>query len=458
MKRIFILALDGTPFTFLKKAVDRGLMPNFAALVKQSDFRQMDSVLPPVSSAAWASFMTGKFPSRHGIFGFVDRTPETLEWFVPLSNHLQGQTLWEYLSQHGKRVFVMNVPLTYPPRKVNGISICGFLGSDILKGTYPPEIGKILKARGYQIDVDTEAAKRDLISFIRQLHSVLDKRIETMRHFWRQEKWDFFMTHIMETDRLHHFLWEYMENNHPEYAPLFFDFYQKIDCMIAEIIQTIPDDMELLLLSDHGFTTLKKEVCINRWLWEKGLLRFTKSNPQTLADMHPESSAYSLYPGRIYINLQGREKNGVVKPGVDYEQTRQRIKQILFELRDPENRQPVVKDVLFSEQLSGQSKQKRQIFSAGNVNGINLSGNSKRLNSTPDMIALGHYGYDLKGNLWRENLFEKTVFNGTHTFDDAFILMRNKLLPDKRLSIAHIASIILSALEVPIPDDMETVC
>ncbi len=412
-------------------------MPNLAGLVKKSSFTQMDSVQPPVSSVAWASFMTGRQPHEHGIMGFIDRDPSTMEWYVPLADRLRAKTLWSILSEHNKRVFVMNVPMTYPPQKVNGIMICGFLGSDITKGTYPSEIGTLLKAKGYRIDSDVELAKRDLDGFVKDLKEVLEKRIDVMWEYFEREKWDFFMTHIMETDRLHHFTWELMETRHPKYESVFQEFYQRIDRLIGDVIRKIPKDMELILLSDHGFTTLKKEVYLNRWLWKKRLLRFTKPVPENLKDIHPSSKAYSLYPGRIYINLKGREKTGSVNPGIEYEQTRRTLKESLLQFKDPQTDQPVIKQVLNREEIYEEHNQYDSVRGQKETNSI-----------TPDLIAVPYDGYDLKGQLWRKNLFEKTVFNGMHTYDDAFFLIRERDLPEKRLSIADIAPIILNLMDL----------
>ena len=440
MDRIFILALDGTPYTLLNKLMAENRMPNLARLTAEAEFKQMDSVIPPVSSVAWASFMTGSHPGKHGIYGFVERDPETMNWYVPMSDRLKLNTIQTHLSSKGKRVFMMNVPLTYPPTPINGISICGFLGNDLKHGTYPAEIGTLLKARGYIIDADTELAKTDLNAFYNHLIDVLERRIETMWHFWVQEKWDFFMAHIMETDRLHHFFWEYMDMAHPVWTEKFYHFYKLIDLLIGEIIQKIPDDMPLMLLSDHGFTTLKKEVYLNRWLMENGYLEFQKQIPETLVDMHPSSKAYCLYPGRIYINLKGREKNGSVEQGLNYESLRQEIRQKLLDLVEPESQSKIIQKVYFGEELYVCDKGKKQI--------IQTNTQSPTYRRYPDLIAIPIDGYDLKGNLWRENLFEKTVFNGMHTFDDAFILLRNGVLPVDRLSIAEIASIINKILKV----------
>ncbi len=441
--RLFVLALDGTPCSFLQKAMQMGIMPHLKRLAEKSDFRSMRSVMPPVSSVAWASFMTGKKPHEHGIMGFIERDPSTMEWYVPLADRLRGHTLWEILSDYGKRVFVMNVPMTYPPRKVNGISICGFLGNDISRGTYPIEIGTLLKARGYRIDADTELAKQSLHLFFDDLLNVLDKRIEIMQHFLRQERWDFFMTHIMETDRLHHFFWELMATEQKPFVQMFFDFYRKIDRLIGDIYKNLTADTYFLLLSDHGFTTLKQEFYLNRWLWEQGFLKFTKEPPVNLNDLHPETKAYSLYPGRIYINLQGREKRGSVRPGTAYEQIRQKLEKLLSGVLDPRTGASVFSALIRGEVLYPTENKYNTLF------GLNSAQASPII---PDLVAVGASGYDVKGNLWHQRLFDKTVFNGCHTFDDAFVLLNGAALPDKSPEIVDMFDIILDLMGVARPD------
>jgi len=422
--RIFILALDGTPFTLLQQFMQDGVMPNLKKLVAESTFKQMDSVLPAVSSSAWASFMTGKTPAQHGILGFVDRNPNNMDWYIPNASHLRTKTLWQSMSEMGKRVFVMNVPVTYPPQAINGISICGFLGNDITKGTYPLEIGTLLKARGYQIDTDTELAKKDLSAFLDQLWAVFEKRIETMWYFYWQESWDVFMTHIMETDRLHHFFWEYFEQGHLQYKTRLVEFYKRIDREIGKIHTNLSEDSALLLLSDHGFCTLKYAVYLNRWLADNGYLHFNSVQPASLKDIASSTKAYSLYPGRIYINLKGREKNGSVAPGREYEQLRNDLIFHLKNLKDPSGLQ-VVKQVLRREDAYPEA-------------------NETEIPVLPDLVVISNRGYDLKGNLWHHTLFDKTIFNGMHTDDDAFILAKGMPIPEQRFSIDKLYQVIMS--------------
>jgi predicted AlkP superfamily phosphohydrolase/phosphomutase len=450
-RSLFILALDGVPYSLLKRLITDGVMPNLKSLVQDDNLRQMNSVMPSISSVAWASFMTGKNPGGHGIYGFIERDPRTMEVYVPTAINLKSQTLWHYLSQKKKRVFVMNVPLTYPPQEINGISICGFLGTDISKGTYPAEIGRELKANDYRIDVDTVRARDDLEWFISELNYTYDKRIETMWRFFDQEPWDFFMLHVMETDRLHHFLWEYAENADLTWTAQFIDVYQKIDHLIGRIADILPANMEYMILSDHGFCTLKNEVYINKWLFDNKYLKFVAhTTPDSLHAIHPESTAYSLIPGRIYLNLQGREKNGHVQPGLPYETIRESLKNQLLQLKDEEHKTEMVKTVYTREELYLGEQ------SVGlNLDHSRFSDTAHPFYLAPDLFIMPHDGFDFKGNLWRQTLTEKGSVVGTHTYHDAFMLVKDHILVKDSFSIVDAMPTVLHLMNIEPPNDLQ---
>jgi len=462
-KKLFILALDGVPYSTLKLIIADGVMPNLGALVSDENFRPMHSVYPTVSSTAWATFMTGMNPGRHGIYGFIERDPGTMEVYIPNAAHLHGQTLWEYLSHLGKKVFVMNVPCTYPPRKVNGILISGFLGTDITRMTYPPSVGPDLQRREYRIDADTWRAREDLEGFVRELHQVYDKRIAVMQEYYLQSERDFCMLHVMETDRLHHFLWEHRESGHPRWAAVFIDLYRKIDRLIGWILDNLKPDMELMLLSDHGFCTLKKEVFINRWLFDQGYLRFQNGKtPDDLRTIHPQSRAYSLIPGRIYINLRGRESIGSVDPGNAYERLRAELAENLADLRDPDTGDKMIEAALTREALyltdigsPGVKSRIQEDTSVSTPPANRLLPPADCFSLAPDLQIIPRDGYDFKGNLWRERLTEKGPVVGTHTCRDAFVCIPGSVLSGRPISLIDMMPTILDLMGVEFPACLE---
>ena len=279
--RALVVALDGVPYTYMRRLFEAGEMPNMRAITERGELAQMDTSMPNVSSVAWASFMTGANPGKHNIYGFLDRRPGTRRTYIPTSRDLRAPTILEILSAAGKRVFSMNVPVTYPPRPVNGTVIGCFLSPNLEKASPTPEVFRTLEAIGYQVDADPWLARHNKADFLPHLVEVFEARMEATRHFWRQERWDFFMTHIMETDRLHHFFWEEMENEDPRYAEAFLAFYRRVDEALGELRSWADDDTTLVVLSDHGFCSIRQEVHVNTWLAQNGYLRYATNEPKT---------------------------------------------------------------------------------------------------------------------------------------------------------------------------------
>lgn len=432
-RKVVVIGPDGTPLSLISSLIAEGELPNFARIFEGGSVRPMTSAIPAVSSVAWSCFMTGKNPGKHGIYGFLDRKPNSYDTYIPNSNVMRSETLWEILSRHGKRVVVMNVPVTYPPRRVNGILVAGFLSPRLEKATYPASVGEQLKSMGYRLDVDPWQARENKDKFLEDLYYTLDKRQEAMFHFMETEEWDFFMLQIMETDRLHHFLWEHWEKGDEKYAPAFLKLYHKIDGLLGRLYERLTEDTTLVVLSDHGFCTMKKEVFINRWLQDNGWLNFTKDPPDSLSDIHPDSKAYSMDPGRIFVNLRGREPQGSVDAGREYEALRKELTDALSELREPESGEPMIERVYKREEIySGECYPQ-----------------------APDLVAMPCRGYDLKGSIKKAVLTEKGVINGAHTYNDAMIYIQGRDINKQEVAIVDVMPTILRLMDVPIPRDVD---
>lgn len=432
-RKVVVIGLDGTPLTLVNSLIARQELPNLARIFEEGSVRPMNSGIPFVSSVAWSCFMTGKNPGKHGIYGFLDRIPNSYDTYIPNSKVMRSDTLWEILSKHGRRVVVINVPVTYPPRQVNGILVAGFLSPRLEKATYPGWVADQLKSMGYRLDVDPWQARDDKDKFVDDLYHTLDKREEAMSHFMQREDWDFFMLQIMETDRLHHFLWEEMERGDERYAPAFLRLYHKIDALLGRLRERLTEDITLVIMSDHGFCAMKKEVFVNRWLQDTGWLRFAKVPPESLKDIHPDSKAYSMDPGRIFVNLRGREPLGSVNPGKEYEALRDELTEALGQLRDPEGGEPIIDKVYKREEIySGEC-----------------------FPQAPDLVAMPHRGYDLKGSVKKSVLTQKGFVNGTHTYDDAMIYIRDQHITKDEVAIVDVMPTILKLMGVPIPKDVD---
>jgi predicted AlkP superfamily phosphohydrolase/phosphomutase len=286
---------------------------------------------------------------------------------------------------------------------------------------------------GYRLDVDPWQAREDRDKFLEDLYYTLEQREKAMSLFMETEDWDFFMLQIMESDRLHHFLWEPMEQGDEKYAPAFLKLYHQLDGLLGRLYDRLSDDTTLVLMSDHGFTALKKEVYLNRWFQDRGWLSFTKDPPESLKDIHPDSKAYSMDPGRIFVNLRGREPQGTVNPGQEYEALRTELVEALGRLADPESGEPMIEAIYRREEIySGQC-----------------------YDQAPDLVAMPRRGYDLKGSIKKDILTDKGVINGAHTYDDAMIYIRGHEIGKGEAAIVDVMPTILHLMDVPIPDDVD---
>ncbi len=436
-RRVVFIGLDGTPFTFLKRLIEEGRAPNAARLVEQGSLLRMDSMWPWVSSVAWSTMMTGVNPAKHNIYGFIDRDPATNKQFIPTSRNMKARTLWEVLSDAGKRVIVINVPVTYPPRQVNGILVGGFLSPTLDKAVYPPSYLSTLKSLGYILDADPWKARESKDMALQEVNATLDARIRTLFYLFDHEEWDYLHVHVMETDRLHHFLWQQMEEGHPTYAPAFYDFYTRIDDMLGQLASKLDDATTLVWMADHGFCTIKKEVYVNRWLMDQGWLKLRNVPPDRkkgLNEIDPSSVAYSLDPGRVVIRVQGRELEGCVAPGAEYEAVRDEIAAAALELRDPDSDEPVFQAVFKREDLY----------------------HGPYLEQAADLILAPYDGYDPKGPLYKETLtFKGDELVGMHTYDDAMLYVGGREIPQTRFSVLNVMPTVLDLMGVAQPPGLD---
>jgi predicted AlkP superfamily phosphohydrolase/phosphomutase len=437
-KRLFVLSIDGVPFSFLKKAFASGMMPEFAYLSRQGAFVRMKSVIPTISSVAWATFMTGVNPAKHNIYGFVEKDEE-MHRTIPTSRDLKAKTLWERLNEQEKRTIVINVPMTYPPKPLNGILVSGFLSPSLEKACWPPAVSQKLSAMGYIVDPDPRKAKDDKDGFLEDCFEALRVRREAALEFLRSEDWDFFMLHLMETDRVNHFYWDaYLSRGAGEqgggarYHQRFWEFYREVDRVIKEVHEALPEGTEFLVLSDHGFCGIEKEVDINAYLCEQGFLEF-REGAEEPAELLPHSKAYSLIPGRIFINLKGRELTGSVEPD-DYESLREEIIRSLLDFRDPDTGAYIIKHVYRREEIY----------------------DGPYFSRAADLIAHPHRGYDLKAKIGESQLFARSHRVGMHTYEDASLFVKgHNLTTEGGISIVDVAPTIFRLMDFPIPDGLD---
>ncbi|MEM4724031.1 MAG: alkaline phosphatase family protein [Candidatus Hadarchaeum sp.] len=409
VSRVMVIGLDGATLDLIEPWVQAGHLPVLASLMRSGGYSRLRSVFPVVSSAAWATFMTGTNPGKHGVFDFVYREAGSYRLRPVNRQHIAMPSLWRLLSEQGRRVGVLNVPITYPPEQVNGFIVSGLGTPDFKCFTYPPELGNRLLQNGYRVNRRVYYPWGNEEAFLRDTYEITERLTTTALSLLAESTWDFFMVVYRDTDNIAHGFWHHMDPSHPDHDPVqsacyrnvILDFYRRLDGYLGDLIAAAGHNTAVFIISDHGLGPLYKEVFLNEWLHQRGYLvprplpfhrqflsrvgltrenisrllrwahlgRLERMVKDLLGDRifilprtgwsdfsdgidWPRTRAYSFgYQGQIYINLAGREPQGIVAPGGEYEALREELCQALRELRDPEDGQPVVDRIYKREEI-----------------------------------------------------------------------------------------------------------
>ncbi len=328
-RKLVIIGLDGVGAGLLFQDLQREL-PNIRALMRQGTWGQLNSTMPCITIPAWSSMLSGRDPGVLGIYGFRNRARYD---YAPLmmadSRAVQYKRLWDYVGAAGRESLVVNVPQTYPIRPLNGSLVSGFLTPDTQASFSFPAILKhrILKRTpDYRFDVkDYRHINRRQL-----LQDMMDMTLEQYRVFGdllSSRGWDFAIHVNIGTDRIHHAFWRYHDAQHRLHEPThpfgsaIRDYYRLVDEQIGGILARLDGSEIVMLVSDHGVKRMDGAICINEWLWQNGWLTFKRQPVIGQAvpfDLNAvdwsRTQAWSTggYYGRIFLNVQGREPNGVI--------------------------------------------------------------------------------------------------------------------------------------------------
>lgn len=504
---LLIIGLDGATFDLVEPWAAAGGLPNLARLMDEGAWGRLRSTVPPVTFPAWTSFMTGTNPGQHGVYDFTRRVPNTYQVEFINATYRRRPSLWRMLSDAGRRVGVMGVPATYPPEPLNGFQISGFdapvaVGIDRSFITPPALYDEIRREVGEYRTTDFQevhigpgwhrAAYRSILE-------VLAVKQDIAAYLLQREPWDCFMVLFGEADTVSHHFWLYHDPASPRYQPGSGEFadairtvYERLDEAVGAL-RVLAPDAHVLVASDHGFGGAgDKAVYINRRLAECGLLRFRRRGIAGLgadaakrlalrlpagvqervfrlagpwagalesrsrfagidwAGTRAFSEEQNTNPG-VWINLHGREPEGVVSPGA-YESTRDAVVEALGAWRNPASGEPVV----------ARAWRREEVYQGPYVG------------EAPDVViefALdGGYSYAVQGSGGRPGPALRVLdpaeylgakgpgMNGTHRPEGVLLLAGPGVRPGIHLQGAHIVDVAPTALYLlglPVPSYMD---
>ena len=426
-QRACVVGLDGVPCSMIRRFVADGVMPRMGEIAAAGALRDMTVSLPEISSVSWSTFMTGKNPGEHGIYGFTDLHPGTYTQSFPSFRELKTDTIWDRLGERKMRSVVINQPATYPARPLHGALVSGFVAVHLDKSVFPARYLRTLRDLDYEVDLDASQLRDDAPALFRKLHQMLRMREQLMNMLWEEEKWNLMEVVVTGTDRLHHFQFDAYEDPADPHHQDFLDYYRAVDAFVGRVydrFQTDSNAKGFFVLSDHGFCRTRHEVNINRVLSEHGFLVMNDPAARDLDAISERATAFALDPSRVYLHRRGRYPKGSVGP--------EKADSLLAE----------ISDVFAALEHEGEKIIRRVVRGSDVYSGTEVE-------RAPDLVLITANGFDLKGRLNADAVVTPRRLRGMHTWDDAFLATsRPDLVPgDRDLTLVDVPGMILRSLD-----------
>ncbi|HLX55437.1 MAG TPA: alkaline phosphatase family protein [Ktedonobacteraceae bacterium] len=499
--KVLIIGLDGATPELVDRWVAENKLPYLKQIMEKGVYGKLRSVYPPISPAAWTTFATGYNPGKHGVYDFRDYDNTRYGCFADTivdSNSFAGKTIWDLVGAAGQKVGVVTVPVTYPAWKVNGFMISGYPTPDQGKSfTYPAELGKTIPPLVGDAAFFKSASGHVLLKEMnRSMHECTDVSIDLMK----KDDYGLFIMVVGATDRAHHDWWKYIDPEHPAYdakeaalyGDLILEVYKAADACVGKFLEAIDDDTTVIVMSDHGggshpkyylnsnyvlrtLNLLQPSVKASKKSGLKGafkqfyrtkirrfpyLEKVYRSLPQRLKKMatnldsqtmmnldaidwkRTKAYRFPMYPPveGIMINVVGRQPEGCVQQGEEYEAIRTRILEEMRSLRDPKTGEPIVLEAYRREELY----------------------HGERLETAPDLILVTQDQY--KGGTGIDQLVSEvpldviSKLSGVHRMNGIILaqgphIRRNTYI--EGAGIIDVAPTVMYALGMPIPTDMD---
>jgi predicted AlkP superfamily phosphohydrolase/phosphomutase len=341
--RVAVIGLDcGTPQLLFRDLADE--IPNIRKLIEGGMHGNLASITPPITVPAWACAMTGMTPGQLGIYGFRNRKDNTYDGLsIAHSGSIKAPAVWDRLGEAGKRSVLIGVPPSFPPPKE-------FPGWRVGCFLTPPSAEHYAYPQQLEVEIEEELGGKgqyifDIPNFrqagfdvaLDQIFKMTERRFQVGRRLIQNKPWDLFMICDIALDRLHHVFWQYFDPRHPlyeagnRYETTFQDYYRFLDQQVGSLLELIPEDAVTMLMSDHGARPMMGGLCFNDWLIQEGYLRLSDSvsEPTPIAKAPIDWGRTTAwgdggYYGRLFLNVTGREPQGVVDPS-RYEEVRDEL-------------------------------------------------------------------------------------------------------------------------------------
>jgi predicted AlkP superfamily phosphohydrolase/phosphomutase len=400
----------------------------------------------PLESAAKIAVQGHEFVLREGEWSDWVRVEFQL---IPFFGNVKGMCRF-YLKQAHPRfqlyVSPMNIDPADPALPISTPSSYSRMLSDEAGEFHTQGIAEDTKARSDGMLDDKE--------YLEQSRTVLAEHRRIFDAEFPKFKRGVFFFYFSSLDLNSHMLWRLTDSKHPgydaalaaQYGTALAGFYEQIDQVLGEVLPKLDEHTTLLVLSDHGFAPYYRSFNLNTWLAQNGYVTLKTGSlvqsgePWANVDWS-HTRAYGLGLNGLYLNLRGREINGVVQSGAEAGALMKEIKQKLLTVTDPQSGLPVITRVdIASEVYRGPYSQSGPDLIVGYNRGYRAGWKTILGDFPPDVLEDNH-------NPW----------SGDHCMDYTLVpgvLLSNRKIPVATPALTDITPTILAQFGIAQPKDM----
>jgi predicted AlkP superfamily phosphohydrolase/phosphomutase len=364
--RLAIIGWDSATFDIIDPLISEGRLPVLSSLAGRGARAPLRSTWPPMTDSAWTSAFTSVNPGKHGIFGSWYRAPGAYACRYFSSRDRRSPALWEMTE--GVRHLIWNVPMSYPPERVNGAMVAGYGAPPRSVICEPADLQSELTQRWPIEDLLDRAPHGSLEGFLDDLVRGLSVQAEAI--VWAAGHVDADCVSVVwpQIDRAQHFFWKFRYTTHHLNGAVE-KVYEAMDRATGVLVDAF-SEADVLIVSDHGAGTLRGDVNLGQWLVSTHRATYGKKPGSRLANLAwslppllrrsaralapgvarramqttltgqlapfdwERTQAFVGFHGDLWLNLSGREPNGIVAAD-DADEVLDEVASELVELRDP---------------------------------------------------------------------------------------------------------------------------
>lgn len=398
--KVLFIGIDAADKDLILKWTSEGALPTFQNLFNRAAWGATTNPVGLYVGAVWPSFYTGVSPAQHGRYCYTQLQPGSYENQAFRPTDVKAEPFWDALSTANKRVAVIDVPKTFPAKNFNGIHIVDWCTHDPdypKLVTWPASLEEEVSTRFGRDSIGDCNGKRDTAADFFSLRDALVERVakkaEISGHFLAQGKWDCFLTVFSESHCVGHQCWHLRDPGHPRYDANLAqvvgdpvkDVYRAIDQAIAKLIAKVGPETMIIVLASHGMgphydasfmldrmlqrlervhspRAYPRLAQVLKWAWNRLPRKLTqryrplKSKVKQLGlDAHASRKYFTVPNNDVYggirINLAGREPQGKVQPGAEFDKLCESLTRDLLTFVNQDTGEPLVKSVLKTAEL-----------------------------------------------------------------------------------------------------------